>query len=96
MLISVEGLDSVGKSSLVESIFKELQMPIISNPIKSMLELNSSQANKIKETIYGKYSSNVQAMYYLLGYLGTLEDGKKYDYIFDRVFLSTYYFSYCN
>lgn len=96
MLISVEGLDGVGKSSLVDRISKELQMSIIAKPIKSILELNSSQANKIKEKIYSKYSSNVQALYYLLGYLSALEDGKKHDYIFDRGFLSTYYFSYCN
>ena len=96
MLISVEGLDGVGKSSLVDSISKELQMPIIAKPIKSILELSPFQANKIKGKIYSEYSSNVQAMYYLLGYLSALEDGKKYDYIFDRGFLSTYYFSYCN
>lgn len=96
MLISVEGLDGVGKSSLVNSVSRKLQIPIIAKPIKSILELNPSQASKIKEKIYSKYSSNVQAMYYLLGYLSALEDGKKHDYIFDRGFLSTYYFSYCN
>ena len=86
MLISVEGLDGVGKSYLVDNISKKLQMPIIVKPIKSILELNPYQANKIKEKIYSKYSSNVQSLYYLLGYLSALEDGKKHDYIFDRGF----------
>lgn len=32
-------------------------------------------------------------MYYLLGYLSALEDGKNGSYILDRGFISTYYFS---
>lgn len=95
MLISVEGLDGVGKSSLVKELSQFTKFPIIEKPIKKLLELTPSQSSYIKEKIYGNYSTNIQAMYYLLGYLTALEDGNTRDYILDRGFLSTYYFSFC-
>ncbi len=95
MIISVEGLDGVGKSSLVTKLSQTMQIPVIEKPIKFLLELTPRQSENIKEKIYGKYSADIQAMYYLLGYLSALEDGEKKDYIFDRGFLSTYYFSCC-
>lgn len=95
MLISIEGLDGVGKSSLVTTLSQSTQFTVIEKPIKSLLELTPNQSNHIKEKIYGNYSSNIQAMYYLLGYLSALEDGNNQNYILDRGFLSTYYFSFC-
>lgn len=93
MLISIEGLDGVGKSTLTSVLSRELKMPIISKPIKSLLELTPDQSKNITNKIYGNYSKNLQAMYYLLGYLSALEDGKNGSYILDRGFISTYYFS---
>lgn len=93
MLISIEGLDGVGKSTLTSVLSSELKMPIISKPIKSLLELTQDQSKNITNKIYGNYSKNLQAMYYLLGYLSALEDGKNGSYILDRGFISTYSFS---
>lgn len=94
MIISVEGLDGVGKSSLVAELSRFFKFPIIEKPINVLLELTPSQSNSIKEKIYSNYSSDIQAMYYLLGYLAALENGNTGDYILDRGFLSTYYFSF--
>ena len=95
MLISVEGMDGVGKSTIVGAISHFLNIPVIEKPIKSLLILEQKQSHKIKEKIYGEYSENIQAMYYLMGYLSALELGNQNDFILDRGFLSTYYFSYC-
>ena len=94
MLISIEGLDGVGKSTIINHLSMSLNMPIAEKPIKKLLYLNDEQSKKITEKIYGCYSSNIQAMYYLVGYLSVLEDSKKKDILMDRGFLSTYYFSY--
>ncbi len=94
MLISVEGLDGVGKSSVTNHLASSLNMPIAEKPIKKLLYLDDEQSKKITEKIYSCYSSNIQAMYYLMGYLSVLEDAKKNDILMDRGFLSTYYFSY--
>lgn len=94
MLISVEGLDGVGKSTVSHTIVSSLNIPIAEKPIKMLLYLSDEQSKKITEKIYGSYSSNIQAMYYLMGYLSVLEDSKKFDLLMDRGFLSTYYFSY--
>lgn len=95
MIISVEGLDGVGKSTLTSVLSSELKIPVISKPIKSLLELTPEQSKSITNKIYRNYSKNLQAMYYLFGYLSVLEDGKNGSYILDRGFISTYYFS-CN
>ena len=93
MLINIEGLDGVGKSSVVDYISSTLNIPIISKPLNRLLELSKEQSNSIKERIHRDYSPNLQAMYYLMGHLSALEDGHKQDSILDRGFLSTYYFS---
>ncbi len=94
MLISVEGLDGVGKSTVSKALSSLLNISIAEKPIKKLLYLSDDQSKKITKKIYGSYSSNIQAMYYLMGYLSVLEDSKKCDLLIDRGFLSTYYFSY--
>ena len=93
MLIVIEGLDGVGKSSVVDHISTTYNIPVISKPLNKLLELTKEQSGSIKERIHKDYSPNVQAMYYLMGHLSALEDGHKQDSILDRGFLSTYYFS---
>ena len=94
MLISIEGMDGVGKSTITKRVSKALDIPLVEKPIDRLLCLDKEHSNIITEKIYSDYSSNVQGMYYLLGYLSALEDSKKEDIIRDRSFLSTYYFSY--
>lgn len=94
MLISIEGLDGVGKSSVTTYLSASLNMPIAEKPNRKLLYLDENQSKKITEKIYSCYSSNLQAMYYLMGYLSVLEDAKKNNILMDRGFLSTYYFSY--
>lgn len=96
MIISIEGLDGVGKSCLTEELSKNLNIKILEKPIKKLLNLSSEQSKQITNRIYENYSSDIQAMYYLMGYISAFEDGKKEDCILDRGTLSTYYFSYCS
>lgn len=63
MLISVEGLDGVGKSTISKALSSSLNIPIAEKPIKKLLYLSDEQSKKITEKIYGSYSSNIQAMY---------------------------------
>ena len=58
MLISVEGLDGVGKSTVTNHLASLLNMPIAEKPIKKLLYLDDEQSKKITEKIYGCYSSN--------------------------------------
>ncbi len=92
MIICVEGLDGVGKSSLVNNLSNSLCIKTISKPIDSLLLHDKESSHKVMENIYN-YSNNLVAMYYLMGNLSALEDGRKEDVILDRGFLSTYYFS---
>ena len=92
MIICVEGLDGVGKSSLVNNLSKALGLKIVSKPIDTLLLNDKKESYEVMENVY-KYSNNLVAMYYLLGNLSALEDGTKEDIILDRGFLSTYYFS---
>ena len=46
MLISIEGLDGVGKTTIVSNLSKALKIPNIEKPIKSLLELNPKKLRK--------------------------------------------------
>ena len=92
MTICVEGLDGVGKSTLVKNLSEGLGIKVVSKPIDSLLLLDKESSHKVMENIYN-YSSNLICTYYLMGNLSALEDGKKEDAILDRGFISTYYFS---
>lgn len=94
MLICFEGMDGVGKSSISSKVSQKLNIPLIEKPIKKLLGLSPEQSREISNRLYDSYSSNVQALYYLMGYLTSLEDSKKSTLLMDRGILSTYYFSY--
>ena len=95
MLISIEGLDGVGKTGVAKTLAEKLNYPLSAKPIRGLLGITKEQSSNITEKIYSQYSPNMQALYYLMGYLSVLEDGRKQDHISDRSILSTYYFSYC-
>ena len=67
-------------------------MPIAEKPIKKLLYLDDKQSKKITEKIYSCYSSNIQAMYYLMGYLSVLEDAKKNDILMERISINILFF----
>lgn len=92
MIISVEGLDGVGKSSLAKNLARALDISLIEKLTVSLLDLSFEKSESIKNKIYSEYKPNLQAMYYLLGYVGIIESKK--ECIMDRGFISTYYFSY--
>lgn len=94
MLICYEGLDGVGKSTVSKQVSKNLGIRIIEKPVKDLLYINPKQSKQITENLYSNYSSKVQAMYYLMGYLSAIEDSRKENLLMDRGLLSTYYFSF--
>lgn len=49
MLISIEGLDGVGKTTIVSNLSKALKIPNIEKPIKSLLELNPDHSKKLRK-----------------------------------------------
>ena len=95
MLISIEGLDGVGKTGVAKALAEKFDYPLIAKANRRLYGITKEQSDQIAGKIYNQYSTNMQALYYLIGYLSVLEDGKKQDYISDRSILSTYYFSCC-
>ena len=61
-------MDGVGKSTITKRVSKTLDIPLVEKPIDRLLCLDKEHSNIITEKIYSDYSSNVQGMYYLLGY----------------------------
>ena len=94
MLVSIEGMDGVGKTTISKNVSAKLNLTFIEKPLKRLLLIDREQSKEITENLYNNYSTNMQALYYLMGFLSVLEDSKKTDLLLDRGFLSTYYFSY--
>lgn len=94
MLICFEGMDGTGKSVVSKKVSSNLDFKYVEKPIDKLLYLDKGQSSNIVEKLYSEYSKKMQAMYYLMGFLSTLEDSKRNNIILDRGLLSTYYFSY--
>ena len=69
MLISIEGMDGVGKTTAARSVASNLNIPVIEKPIKRLMFLDNEQSKKVTESLYSNYSTDMQALYYLLGFL---------------------------
>lgn len=94
MLVCVEGLDGVGKTTVAKKLSSVLPMRFVEKPVKELFCISEECDKEIKNKLYYKYSKKMVALYYLMGYLSVKEDSKKENILLDRGFMSTYYFSF--
>lgn len=51
MLISIEGLDGVGKTTISNAIMKSLNISLVEKPIRNLLDIDDNQSKKITQNI---------------------------------------------
>lgn len=49
MLISIEGLDGVGKTTISNAIMKSLNISLVEKPIRNLLDIDDNQSKKITQ-----------------------------------------------
>lgn len=93
MIISIEGMDGVGKTTVAKSIEKDFNYKYIKNPIKELLEIDDKEYLRISEKIFDTCDYKIKTWYAALGDIYALEKYRNENIIMDRHILLNYFFN---
>jgi thymidylate kinase len=93
MIIAIEGMDGVGKTTIAKILSKRLNFQYIKEPLEELFELNPSHLRKISEKIFNNFSSKLISLYLSLGDSYILEKYKNQNIILDRHVLLNYFWN---
>lgn len=93
MIVAVEGMDGVGKTTLAKSIEKDLSFEYIKDPLKELFEVNDEHLIKISEKIFNSKDDKLISWYVGLGDSYALSKYKNKDIIMDRHILLNYFWN---
>ena len=93
MIISIEGMDGVGKTTVAKSIERDMNFKYVKNEIKDLLEMDDEKFLRISEKIFNNCDYKIKTWYAALGDIYTLEKYKNENIIMDRHILLNYFFN---
>lgn len=93
MIISIEGMDGVGKTTVAKKIERDLKLKYVKNPVKELLEMDEEKFLKIARKIFKSDNHKIKTWYGALGDIYVLEKYKNEDIILDRHILLNYFFN---
>ena len=93
MIISIEGMDGVGKTTVAKSIERDLNFKYVKNEIKELLEMDDDKFLRISEKIFNTSDYKIKTWYAALGDIYTLEKYRNENIIMDRHILLNYFFN---
>lgn len=93
MIISIEGMDGVGKTTVSKSIEKEFNFKYVKEPLKELFEIDDKHIEKISKKIFNNQDSKLIAWYLALGDIYALEQYKNDNIVLDRHILLNYYWN---
>lgn len=93
MIISIEGMDGVGKTTVAKSIERDFKFKYVKNEIKDLLEMDDEKFLRISEKIFNNCDYKIKTWYAALGDICTLEKYRNENIIMDRHILLNYFFN---
>lgn len=93
MIVAIEGMDGVGKTTVAKKIERDLNLKYVKNPIKELLEMNEEKFLKIAYKIFKSDNNKIKTWYGALGDIYVLEKYRNEDIILDRHILLNYFFN---
>ncbi len=93
MIIAVEGMDGVGKTTVAKYIEKEYDFKYIKEPLEELFEIDNEHIEKISKKIFNNQDSKLIAWYLALGDIYALEQYKNKNIVMDRHVLLNYYWN---
>lgn len=95
MLVAIEGMDGVGKTSVVNKVSSDMGIIKVEKPGQQIFNLSSNEERDLIYKLYNYESNDLTAWYYFMCYMTVKKQYEKEDIaITDRSFLSTYYYDF--
>ncbi len=93
MIIAIEGMDGVGKTTVAKSIEKSLGYKYVKDPLKELLEISEEHLKKISDKIFSYEEDKIKAWYLALGDIYALKNYKNENIVMDRHILLNYFWN---
>lgn len=93
MIIAIEGMDGVGKTTVAKYIEKNLNYKYVKEPLKELFEIDDKHIEKISQKIFKEQDSKLIAWYLALGDIYAIEKYKNNNIVMDRHTLLNYYWN---
>lgn len=93
MLVAIEGMDGVGKTTVAKRIEKDLNFIYVKDPLKDLFELDDGHLEKVSDKVFGLKNDKLISWYLGLGDSYALSHYKGNDVVMDRHILLNYFWN---
>lgn len=93
MIVSIEGMDGVGKTTVARNIEKDLGFVYVKDPLKELFELSDENLSKISNKVFNSKNDRLISLYLALGDCYALSKYKDKNVIMDRHVLLNYFWN---
>lgn len=93
MIVAIEGMDGVGKTTVAKSIEKDFNYKYVKDPLKELLEIDEEHLRKISDKIFNFDDVRIKAWYLSLGDIYALKHYKNENIVMDRHILLNYFWN---
>lgn len=93
MIVAIEGMDGVGKTTVAKSIEKDLNFTYVKDPLKDLFEIDNTHLAKISEKIFSQPDDKLISWYLGLGDCYALSSNKNKNIVMDRHVLLNYFWN---
>ncbi len=93
MIISIEGMDGVGKTTVARNIEKDLGFVYVKDPLKELFEISDENLSKISNKVFNSKNDRLIALYLALGDCYALSEYQNMNVIMDRHVLLNYFWN---
>lgn len=93
MIVAIEGMDGVGKTTIAKRIEKDLNYTYVKEPLKDLFEVDSKHILNISKKIFNTSNDRLIAWYLALGDIYALNNFKNQNVILDRHILLNYFWN---
>lgn len=93
MIVAIEGMDGVGKTTVAKSVEKDLLFEYVKDPLKELFEIDNEHLTKISDKIFNSGNDKLISWYLGLGDSYALSRYRNKDIVMDRHILLNYFWN---